>query len=84
MTQPSLDEFTRALSEAGWRVFSADLGARFGSWSIELEWGLRVSYNGEDALILLERETSRDNWVKVWTARERQDQTTAALLQRLP
>jgi hypothetical protein len=45
--------------------------------------GLRVTYNGKDGLLQLGRETSPDNWVNAWTARERRDQTTAALLAAL-
>jgi hypothetical protein len=77
---PALDDFRRALSEQGWREVWAHPGFGFGSWSIEIEWGLRVSYNGKDAVLQLERETSRDNWVNVWTAHERPDQTPAALI----
>jgi hypothetical protein len=84
MHAPSFDEFRRALSEAGWRELSADWGFGFGSWSIEFEWGLRVSYNGKDGLLELERETSPDNWVKIWTARERRDQSPAAVIAALP
>ena len=80
MGAPALDEFRRALSEQGWREFSADPGFGFGSWSIELQRSLRVSYNGKDGVLQLERETSRDNWVGVWTAYERPDQTPAALI----
>lgn len=84
MDAPSFDEFQRALSEAGWRELAADRGFEFGSWSIEFECGLRVSYNGKDGLLELERETSPDNWVKIWTARERRDQTPAAVIAVLP
>ena len=79
MDAPSLDEFRRALSEEGWRV-SAHPGFRFGSWMIEIEWDLRVTYNGKDEVLELERQTSRDNLRKVWTAVERSDQTPAALI----
>jgi hypothetical protein len=84
MDAPSLEEFRRALNEAGWREVWAHPGFGFGSWTIELEWALRVTDNGKDGLLLLERETSRDNWVKVWVARERREQTPAALLDALP
>jgi hypothetical protein len=84
MDKPSLDEFRRALSEQGWREVWAQPGFGFGSWAIELEWALRVSYNGKDELLTLERATSQDNWVKVWVGRERRDQTPAALLDALP
>jgi hypothetical protein len=83
MDAPTLDEFRRALSEAGWREVFAEPGCAFGSWLIELEWGLRVSYNGKDGLLELKRATSPDNWVKIWTARERRHQTPAALLSAL-
>jgi hypothetical protein len=84
MDKPSLDEFRRALAEQGWRELSVDPGFAFGSRAIELEWALRVTYNGRDELLMLERATSPDNWVKVWVARERRDQTPAALLDALP
>ena len=81
MDAPHVQEFTRALSEEGWRV-SVHPGFGFDSWLIEIEWNLRVSYNGKDGVIELERETSRDNWRKVWTAHDR-DQTPAALIAAL-
>ena len=83
MDKPSLDEVRRPLSEQGWREVWAHPGFAFGSWSIELEWALRVTYNGKDELLMLERETSPDNWRKVWVARERLDQKPAALLDAL-
>ncbi len=83
MDAPTVDEFQRALSEQGWREVWAHPGFGFGSWAIELEWALRVSYNGKDELLMLERATSPDNWVKVWTAHERLDQTPAALIAAL-
>jgi hypothetical protein len=58
-------------------------GFGFGSWSIEVEWNLRVSYNGKDGVLELERETSRDNWRNVWSAHDRRDQTPAALIAAL-
>jgi hypothetical protein len=76
---PTIDEFRRALSKQGWRV-TAHPGFGFGSWLIEIEWGLRVSYNGKDGMLRVEREKSRDNWVKVWAAHERHEQTPAALI----
>jgi hypothetical protein len=80
---PSLDEFRRALSEHGWRELSTYPGYGFGSWLIEIECNLRVSYNGKDGVLELERHTSRDNWRKVWTAQERRDQIPAALIAAL-
>jgi hypothetical protein len=74
----------RGRRDAGWRESWAHPGYGFGSWSIELEWALRVSYNGKDGVLMLERATSPDNWVKVWIASERRDQTPAALLDALP
>jgi hypothetical protein len=82
MDAPSVQEFTRALSEEGWRV-SVYPGFGFGSWSIEVEWNLRVSYNGKDGVLELKRETSRDNWRNVWSAHDRRDQTPAALIAAL-
>jgi hypothetical protein len=42
-----------------------------------------VSYNGKDGVLELKRETSRDNWRKVWTAHDRRDHTPAALIAAL-
>jgi hypothetical protein len=78
-----MEEFRHRLAEAGWRVFRADEGYGFGSWSIELEWGWRVEYNGRDERLERHRETSRDNWRKAWTAADPKDQTPAALLHAL-
>jgi hypothetical protein len=83
MEAPSLDEFRRRLAEAGWRELSADEGSAFGSWSIELEWSLRVDYNGKDGQLALYRETSRDSWRLVWSAERPKDQTPTALLAAL-
>jgi hypothetical protein len=80
---PSLDEFSRSLTAAGWRVLSANPGFGFGSWSIELAWVVRVSYNGRDGLLLVERQTSRDNWRLVWSASDRGGQTPEVLLTEL-
>jgi Flp pilus assembly protein TadB len=43
-----MEEFRHQLAEEGWRVFRADEGYGFGSWSIELELGWRVEYHGKD------------------------------------
>ena len=75
-----MDEFRLRLAEAGWRVRRADEGFGFGSWSIELEWDLRVEYNGKDGWLTLRRETSPDNWRTVWIAERRKDQTPTSLL----
>jgi hypothetical protein len=48
MDAPSIHDFRRRLAEAGWREIGAEEGSGFGSWSIELEWGLRVGYDGKD------------------------------------
>ena len=47
MDARSMEEFRGRLAEAGWRAFRAEAGSGFGSWSIELEWGWRVEYNGK-------------------------------------
>jgi hypothetical protein len=65
------------------RVLSANPGFGFGSWSLEFEWDLRVSYNGRDGVLKLERETSFDNWRSVWTESGRRDQTPETLLAAL-
>jgi hypothetical protein len=76
---PALNEFTRALSERGWRV-TAYPGFAFGSWAIDIDWSHRVTYNGRDGVLELECQRSPDNCRKVWTAPERRDQTPAALI----
>ncbi len=78
-----MEEFRHRLAEEGWRVFRANEGYGFGSWSIELEWGWRVEYHGKDERLELHRETSRDTWRKVWSAEHRSDQTPAAILDAL-
>jgi hypothetical protein len=83
MDAPSLHDFRRQLAEAGWREIGAEEGSGFGSWSIDLEWGLRVGYNGKDDWLELYRETSRDNWRTVWSAVRGTDHTPAALLTAL-
>jgi hypothetical protein len=75
-----MEEFRHGLAEEGWRVFRADEGYGFGSWSIELEWGWRVEYHGKDERLELHRETSPDTWRKVWSAEHPSDQTPAAIL----
>lgn len=80
---PSLEEFRRRLAEAGWHELRADEGSAFESWSIELRWAVRVTYNGKDERLGLERETSRDNWRTVWIAEKRCDQTPEALIDAL-
>jgi hypothetical protein len=80
---PLLEEFRRQLAADGWRVLSADEGYGFGSWSIELEWGLRVVYNGRDEQLEIYREELRDRWVNVWKATDENDQTPAAVLDAL-
>jgi hypothetical protein len=55
-------------------------GFGFGSWSIELEWVLRVEYDGKNGRLTLYKQTSPDNWRTVWSAEEREDQTPTALL----
>ena len=77
-----MNEFCQRLTEAGWRDLREYEGLGFGSWMIELAVDLRVEYNGKDELLGLYRQTSQDNWRKIWTARQT-DQTPAALLDAL-